>query len=140
AIELAHGDPHLGAEVAGFSPLLAAQYSRLSCIGYTRDPASALRELPRVRRFALDSGYPEVAVWVSGGETNFAYLLSSHEEGRALAQAAVRLAENLGVANQILAALALSDAFACECNWQSLLDTANETFRLIQERGALRSV
>jgi hypothetical protein len=105
-----------------------------------RDPARALGELPQVRRLALYSGYPEVAVWVSGGQTNFAHLLSAHEEGNALAQAATRLAENLGVANQILAASALCDAFACERNWQSLLDAAQETFRLIQERGALRSI
>jgi hypothetical protein len=48
-IELAREDPHLGAQVTGFSPLLAARYLRQHCIGFTRDPATVLRELPLLR-------------------------------------------------------------------------------------------
>ena len=41
-IELAREDLHLGTDVAGFSPLLTARCIRQRCIGFTRDPATAL--------------------------------------------------------------------------------------------------
>ncbi len=53
-IELAKEDPHLGAHVLGFSPLLTARFIRHRCIGFTRDPATALREVPRHVQVALD--------------------------------------------------------------------------------------
>ncbi len=137
-IELAREDPHLGAHVAGFSPLLAARLTRHSCIGFTRDPATHLRELPLMRQFALDSGYPEQALWALVGEAELKCALGSSDATRALPQAAARLAENLGVAAEILAALILCDAVACDREWQPLLDAAGDSLRLIRERGASR--
>jgi hypothetical protein len=139
-IDLARGDAHLGTNVAGFSPLLAVRFIRHRCIGYTRDPATALRELPPLRQAALDSGYPEQALWALSFEAEFKHALGNSSGTRALAQAAARLAENLGVGNQILAALALCDALACDRQWKSLLDAAGDTLRLSRERGALRLV
>ncbi|MBI3682550.1 MAG: AAA family ATPase [Acidobacteria bacterium] len=137
-IELAREDPHLGADVTGFSPLLAARYLRYQCIGFTRDPATALRELPLLRQLALDSGYPEVAVWVLLFGAELKHVLGNSDGTRALAQAAVRLAEHLGVGNELLAALALCDALACEREWQLVLDTAGDALQLLRERGAVR--
>jgi adenylate cyclase len=137
-IELAHEDPHFGVDVGGVSPLVAAQYVRLLCIGHTRDPAKFLREIPLVRQFALDSGYPEPALWMVASEADLKYALSSLDGVRALAQTAIRLAENLGVANEISAANALCYALASECEWQALLEAAGDTLRLIRERSALR--
>src|SRR5262249_17736099 len=62
-IALAREDPHLGAPMAGFSPLLAACSVRHRCLGFMRDAATALREIPLLRQVALDSGYPEQALW-----------------------------------------------------------------------------
>jgi class 3 adenylate cyclase len=137
-IELAHEDPHFGADVAGSSPLLAAQYVRLRCVGYMRDPATSLRELPLVRQFALDSGYPEEALWMLAFGAELKYAFGSPNGMCGLAQAAARLAENLGVGNEITAADALCHALASEREWQALLDAAGDTLRLIRDRGALR--
>ncbi len=137
-IELAREDPDLGAHVAGFSPLLAGRFIRSHCIGYTRDPATFLREIPLVRQFALDSGYPEQALWMLADGADFKYALGSSDGIRALAQAAARLAENLGVGNEIVAALAQCAALACDGEWQALLDAAGDALRLIRERGAMR--
>jgi hypothetical protein len=136
-IELAREDPRLGAHVASFSPLLAARYIRQLCIGFTRDPATALPELSCVRQVALDSGYPEQALWALIGETWLKYALGSWDGMRALAHTAARLAEPLGVGNELLAAQILCDALACEHEWQPLLDTASDALHLIRERGAM---
>jgi hypothetical protein len=57
---------------------------------------------------------------------------------RTLAHAATRLAENLGVGNEIVAALATCVALACDGEWRPLLDTAGAALRLSRERGAIR--
>jgi class 3 adenylate cyclase len=137
-IELAREDPDLGTHVTPFSPLLHARLYRTVCIGFTRDPATLLRELPRLRQFALDSGYPEDAFFMMGWGVVLKHAIGSSDGIRALAQAAGRLAENLGVGDEILAAWALCNAFASEREWQALLDTAGDTLRLIRERGAMR--
>ncbi len=137
-IELAHDDPHLGTDVAGFSPLLAARFARNRCVAYTRDPATFLRDLPLLRQAALDSGYPEQAVWTLCHGADLKCALGSSDGTRALARDAVRLAENLGVGNEISAALGLCAALACDREWQPLLDTAADALRLIRERGAVR--
>ena len=137
-IALASKDVDLGAEVIHFSPLLAAQTFRALSIGRSRDPAQALRELPRLRQRALDSGYPEPAVWSLLLEAELKWALGQLEGTRTLAQAALQLAQNLGVGNQTFADLVLCYALACDREWQPLLDTAGRTLRLIRERGAGR--
>jgi adenylate cyclase len=137
-IALAGEDIRLGAVVGSFSPLLSARYIRLYWIGFMRDPAIALHELPLVRQVALDSGYPEVALWMLFGGSELKYALGNCDGLRALAQAAARLAEPFGVANEILAASTLCDALACEHEWQPLLDAANDALCLIRERSAGR--
>jgi len=137
-IELAREDPGLGTHVSGFSPLAGARFLRLLCIGYTRDPAMYVRELPLVRQFALESGYPEQALWGVAFGAELKYVLGGSDGTRALAQAAARLAENLGVANELNATLAQCAALACDREWQPLLDAAGDALRLIRERGAVR--
>ncbi|MGH8611652.1 MAG: ATP-binding protein, partial [Gammaproteobacteria bacterium] len=139
-IALACEDPHLGASVAGFSPLLTVRYFRSRCIGFTRDPATALREPLLLRQVALDSGYPEQALWALSFGAEFKYALGSSDGTGALAQSAARLAEHLGVSNEIWAALAQCAALACEREWQPVLDTAGDALRLIRERGAARLI
>src|SRR5262249_29029793 len=70
------------------------------------------------------------SVWISPGTCDGI---------RGLAQAAVRLAENLGAANQILASLAVCYACACDGDWLPLIDVAGDTLELTRERGAMRS-
>jgi adenylate cyclase len=138
-IQLAGEDPDLGTFVTGgASPLMSARGFRPVCIGYTRDPATFLRELPLVCQSALDSGYPEQALWMVNWAADLKFALGSYDGIRALAQAAARLAENLGIGNEILAAWALCNALASEREWQALLDAAADALRLIRERGAMR--
>src|SRR5262249_15004142 len=109
-IELAGEDPDVGTHVTGFSPLLVARLHRAVSIGFTRDPATVLRELPLVRQYALEGGYPEEALFMVYWEALFKCAIGSCDGIRALAQAAVRLAEKLGVSNEIGAALTVCDA------------------------------
>lgn len=136
-VELAGGDPHLGADVAGFSPLLAARFSHARAIGLGRDPAAALREFPIVRQLALDSGYPEQALWTLSGESELRSTLGRSEGTRALAQTAARLAEDFEAGGQIIAGLALCDALASEREWQSLVDAGSDTLQRIRTRRAM---
>ena len=137
-IDLARDDPYLGIDIVGFSPLLAVRLMRRRCIGYTREVETTLRKLPLLRQAALDNGYPEQGVWALSFGAEFEYALGSSGGTQTLAQAAVWLAQNLGVGNEILAALARCDALACDREWKSLLDAATETLQLIRVRGALR--
>ncbi len=137
-IDLAGDDPHLAADVTGFSPLLAVRLIRQRCIGYTRGFATALLEFPPLRQAALDNGYPELVVWALSFEMELEYALGSSGATHTLAQAAAQLADNLGVGNEILAGLARCDALASDREWKSLLEAASETLRLIREWGALR--
>ena len=123
--------------MAGLSPLLTARCIRQRCIGFTRDPAAAPAELPLLRQVALASGYPEQALWMLQYEVELQCALGSSGGTRTLAQAAARLAEHLGVGNEIVAAITLCDALACDREWQPVLDAAGDTLRLMRERGAL---
>jgi len=137
-IALAREDLHLGASLAGISPLLSAHYIRQLCIGFTRDPATALREISLLRQVALDGGYPEQALWMLLGEADLKYALGSCDGLRVLARAAARLAEPLGVSNDLFAVQILCEAFVCDHEWQPLLNTASDALCLMRERSAVR--
>ena len=75
-----------------------------------------------------------------GGEAELKGALGSAEGLGTLAQAAVRLAEPLSIANEIVATLALCEALAAEHEWQTLLDTAENALRLIHAQRALQLI
>ena len=137
-IELAAEDPHLGAKVAGISPLISVLAIRLYVIGWLRDPAHALRELPFVREAAARAGYPEQALWTSAFEMELRYALGNTEGVYELAQLATRLAENLGATNELCAATSRSEALACAENWGSVSDLATDTLQRVRAHGAGR--
>lgn len=139
-IEIAAGGMDLGVDVTGFSALLTAIFARHRAIGFMRDPDAALRELPRVHQLALDSGYPEQALWILYADAEMKYHSGRTHGARALAQAATRLMAHLGVGNELMAAMAVCAALACEADWPALRDAADEALRLLRERGALRLV
>ena len=76
-IALVAGDAHLGAEIVGFSPLMAVMSIRLLAVGSLRDPTTALREFPRMRQAALDAGSPEQALWSALWERALRYALGN---------------------------------------------------------------
>ena len=138
AIRLVATDPHRSPEFVGISPLMGARVSRLFAVGCMRDPVTALREFPLVRQDATEAGYPEQALWALMWETELKYALGDTDGIRALAQTAMRLAENLGVINEMLAAVSRCDALACDRDWRTLLDIATDTLRGIRPRSAGR--
>ena len=137
-VALAGEDIDLGRELLGYSPLLCAVFGRLFAIGNLRDPATALREFPAAWQAAIDAGHPEQALWGLSYEVELRFALG-HDEGiRALAQTAIRLAENLGALNEIIAAIVRSDALAFDNDWRASSELANETLRGVRQRGANR--
>ena len=135
-VELARKNPHLGAD-QGFSPVITADMCEQRYLGFTRDPLMALREMVRLRQFALDSGYPEQALWLVWMEAELRHAIGSID-ALALGQVAVRLAEPLGIGNEIVAAETLCNALICERDWQLILDTAGDALRTIRQRGCMR--
>ena len=137
-ITLANGDPHFGTQVSGYSPLLAAESYRLWCIGFMRDPESFFQRAEFLRQRALDRGYPEQALWGLCREAELRWALGSSDGARTLAQTAAQLAVNFGIGNQIQAALTQCYALAHAREWETSLDVASDTLRLIRARGILR--
>jgi class 3 adenylate cyclase len=137
-IALAGEDPHLGADVAGFSPLRGAQFMRAHAIGFRRDPDLALREFPRARELALESGHPEQALWCVIGEAELRRALDRWDDSLGLTAAAMRLAENLAAGGEVLARVTLCDELACHRDWPALLEAATNALDFVRESGALR--
>jgi hypothetical protein len=63
------------------------------------------------------------------------YALGNVDDVHALAQLEMRLAENLGALNELLATIGQYDALDVDNNWSGLLDAATDTLRRIRERG-----
>ncbi|MEN8160237.1 MAG: AAA family ATPase, partial [Myxococcota bacterium] len=136
-IALAGGDPNLGAEVAGFSPLLGARFMRLHAIGFRRD-VEVLREFPLVRALALESGHPEQALWCLIGESELRLALDRWDDALGLTASAMRLAENLAAGGEVLARTTLCAELACHRDWRALLDAATDGLDFVRESAALR--
>jgi hypothetical protein len=132
-IALAEGDPRLGAEVTGISPLLGARAFRAHGMGYARDPDEALRELHLVRQVALDSNFPEQALWAVDYEAALRCELDRPDGLSVLAQTAARLAEKRDMGATISSRTGIVAALAGERKWQTVLETAVDTVKLIRE-------
>ena len=124
AIALAAGDPHRGADVVGISPLLAARNVQLHARGSTREPLDVLREYPRARQAAIESGFPENVVYCIAMETELRYALRDTNGLHALAQTAVSLASNLGTLTEVVATIATCDVLAADRDWHTLRQAA----------------
>ncbi|MFT4563902.1 MAG: class 3 adenylate cyclase [Gammaproteobacteria bacterium] len=135
-IALAAGDPHLGTNVIGFSPLMSALGVRPLAVGGLRDPVTALRESSLARQAAADCGYPEQALWAVAWEIELRYAFGISDGARALAQTASQLAENLGPVNEVVAATSQCEALLEEHEWQAVSTMTRDLIRRIHERGA----
>ena len=138
AIDLAGSDANLGAVYVGFSPLLAARHVCAHCAGYLRDPGFLVTESPRIREFAIQSGFPEQASWVTVSELEIKFGAGDFRDFRALAQTATQLATGLGETTEIMAAYSMCQSAACEGDWPVALELATEALKRIQTNGAMR--
>jgi class 3 adenylate cyclase len=137
-IELAGGDPHLGAEVAGFTPALGVTFMRAHAKGFRHDPEAALRDLAHMRPIAIESGYPEQTLWSFFQEAELRYALDRWDDSLDLTRSVLRLAENQAVSSDLLARGTLCAELACGRDWQGLLEAAKEGLELLRESSVLR--
>jgi len=135
-IALAAGDPHLGTNVIGFSPLMGALGVRPLAVGSLRDPATALRESSLARQAALDCGYTEQALWAVAWEIELRSALGISDGARALAQTASQLSENMGAVNEVVASTSQCEALIGEGEWEAVSTMTKELLRGIRESGA----
>ena len=131
--KLSGGDPHLGARISSFSPLIAARLLQLRAVGYGGDPAGFVRDHPAQAQLAADHGYPEMMTWFLWDEVWFAYALGRGEGAQARAREGIRRAENLSPFSAIMARLALCAALACEGDWDGLLEESQSLLRTMRE-------
>ncbi len=132
-IALAGDDPDLGTAVAGLSPLIAAYQTRSHIIGFTRDPVLGLQEARRVRQFALDRGYRDMASWLAVIEGEIMYASRRTDGIGSVAQEAMSLAKDRGAAMEIMASCTSCNALSIQGDWQSVLQVATDTLRRIRE-------
>ncbi len=128
-IELAGEDPHLGADMQGYSPLISARSVRAGQIGLAGDPSAFLSEAPALRRLCLDHGYPENAVYLMLDESLFAEILRDGSGAQARAREAMRLSENVGAMTLFCARHSLCCSLAFDRQWEAMRDTAESALR-----------
>ena len=88
-----------------------------------------MREAPALRRYCLDHGYPEMALYLTMDESNFAEILGDGSGAQARAREALRLAENVGAMPLLCARLSLCSALAFDGEWEAMRDTAESALR-----------
>jgi adenylate cyclase len=128
-IELAEGDVDLGADVAGYSPLISARLMRARAEAYTRDVSGYDAVVESQRRAGLENGYLEQTLWAINERLWMDALRGSSEGIHARAREAQQRAEHLGVANQSLAAQVLGRALSADGDWNGVLEAARTALR-----------
>ncbi len=114
---------------------MSAHYIRNRVIGFTRDPAAALRALPRLRQIALDSGYPDAEIWCSWLESELHCALGT--TGARAFEPDARQVEILGTGNQVVGVLIRCYKLAIDREWQALLEASREGLQLLREAGSM---
>jgi len=130
---LLEGDPHRGADVAGFSPLIAVDHARWAQKARRGDPVD-LRAPSAFRQAALDHGYPEMVVWVRFDQIALAVLRGEDGASR-WARESLELAENLGALSDVVSNLSLARALGFDGDAKAKLATAAGALRTIRDDG-----
>ncbi len=131
--EISGGDPHLGARVSGFSPLLIARMIELRAVGYGGDPARFLRDHPAQTRLAADLGYPEMTNWFLLDELWFACALGLGDGATTRAREGIRRSENQPPLSAIASRIALGYALANEGDWNQMLEESEAVLHIVRE-------
>ena len=135
--ELLRGDPHLGADVAGFSPLVGVGHCRSALQVYRGDPMDTRAVFGAHRQLALDHGYSEMAVWIRWDQAQAAAALRDEDGVASWARETRELAEELGKLADVMSRLTLARALGFEGDAKAKLETADDVLRTIREtRGA----
>jgi hypothetical protein len=139
-VDIAQGDVDLGADVAGWSPLIWSLAWRIVRPGLEGDPLTALRELPTVRQLAVQHGYDEMILWLFlTYESELIRIAGSDDALRRLAadcaRAFTRVDARTGL-NRIIASVLSSALNAADLKWGAALVDAREALRAQEAYGA----
>ena len=121
--QLAGGDPHLGADHCGFSPVLGIDHCLGNVLAFEGRPEDGLRSLRSVRGPMFESGYQEMALWTMGEEGLIRFNTGRAAGVDAIATEAQRLAREQGnTFNEIVATCNVyCSALALNERWQELI-------------------
>lgn len=136
-IDIAGNDIELGAGVMGYSSLIWALMFLEINRGYTADPAAAVAELPRLRRLAIDKGYPEMILWSAPHEAKFLRALHRDHDLRVLGGSVADVLRTPGGqadTNRVFASEVLFLLHASNGDWSAALDEATQALGLIRDR------
>jgi class 3 adenylate cyclase len=137
---LVGGDPHLGADVAGYSPLIGVAMVRpmLQALGGIEVDTQAA--FNAARRAALDHGYREMVLWMM----NFEIMLCAFDPSRDREGLAMRvrecheLAEGLGQHNVLGVNNGLAHVLGFQGDTKGKLELASETLAMLRDsRGSV---
>jgi class 3 adenylate cyclase len=128
---LLEGDPDRGADVAGYSPLIAVGHARWAMKARRGDPVD-LRAPDALRQAALDRGYPEMMVWVRFDQIMLA-VLRGQDGAAAWARESCEVAENLGGLSGVVSKLGLARALGFEGDANAKLEAAAEALQTIRD-------
>jgi class 3 adenylate cyclase/tetratricopeptide (TPR) repeat protein len=136
--ELADGDVNAGAEVMGYSALIAARVVSAALHGASRGPQEFWRQISTVRSLCLEHGYPEMVTWLYLESTIFSRIEGEASGIEARAQEMLQLAHTQGLMGLDTALLMQCCARALAGEWGAVLESAETTLRDQQERRAGR--
>ncbi len=125
------GNPHLGSDVAGFSPLVGVAHCRACTNGYAERGDSRV-DLGEARRLALAHGYPEMVVWIRWGQVFVAEARRDTDGATPWAREARELAENQGGLSDVMSSLTLARALGFEGKAEEQLATAGDALQRIR--------
>jgi class 3 adenylate cyclase len=131
--ELLDGDPHRGAEVTGFSPLVGVAHVRACFKTFRGDSIDSRAAFGAARQAALDHGYPEMVVWIRNLQTLVARILGDTSEAAAWARESLDIAEDKGSLSDRMSNLSLARSLGYEGNAEAQLEVAHECLRKVRE-------
>ncbi|MFT5696642.1 MAG: hypothetical protein ACI9QQ_002624, partial [Myxococcota bacterium] len=131
---LLDGDPYLGADVGGLSPLVGVEYTRQTFKAFRGDPIDIDEHFETSRRLALEHGFPEVAVWARWCQIMIAQQKGETAKVSLWARDARELAGEQRGLTGIAARIGHARALGIEGNAQAHLDLSREALMLIRER------
>jgi class 3 adenylate cyclase/tetratricopeptide (TPR) repeat protein len=137
-LELAHGDPKLGTEVAGFSPALSLLSLRAALLGWVRGPGQGVGHLDRALALAREHADLFTACVTDGIR---AWLCRMNGEGRtalAPAREAVEIAERIGINSLRANAYGrLGIAYALTQQWDDAVTTLNHALGITRAHSTM---
>jgi len=134
--ELAGGDPHLGADVAGYSPLVGVAHCRTGLQARRGDTIDFRAAFGAARQAALDHGYPEMVVWIRWDQLQIAAALRDEDGAAAWARESREHAEGLGSFSIMMSGVALARELGFAGDPKAKLEMVRDALEVVRDLGA----